>query len=332
MKCQVLVDWLTFSVKGKDPKKVIRDYLGMDPVLFQDTGYGLLGYNRVLRFSDICVCYEPRENDFFQGMGVCVSMSGNGCRAFESMSKLTFGGAKDKQGMESAAFSVLFQKLAADTAANVSRIDIACDDREGYLCMDDIVRKVQANEVNSRMTRRSVMVSFDGTRRSGSTVYIGAASSDFRIRIYDKALEQSADGHWVRVELVMRGRNANAFVTELTNAACVGKLAAQVVNDKFSFIDRDDSNITRCTVCGWWKNFVDELEAVRLVARCVVQHRIEQIDNWVEWQVGPSLAILLRSMGSLHILQLAQEAEERLSDKQRSLISDYRSLKAGCVS
>ena len=89
MKCQVLVDWLTFSVKAKDPKKVIRDYLGMDPDLFQDTGCGLLGYNRVLRFSDICVCYEPRENDFFQGMGVCVSMSGNGCRAFESMSKLS---------------------------------------------------------------------------------------------------------------------------------------------------------------------------------------------------------------------------------------------------
>ncbi len=72
MKCQVLVDWLTFSVKETDPAAVIRQYLGLDPVLFQDAGYGLLGYNRVLRFSDICVCYEPRENDFFRDMGVCV--------------------------------------------------------------------------------------------------------------------------------------------------------------------------------------------------------------------------------------------------------------------
>ena len=52
MKCQVLVDWLTFSVKEQDPAKVIREYLGLDPELFQDAGYGLLGYNRVLRFSD----------------------------------------------------------------------------------------------------------------------------------------------------------------------------------------------------------------------------------------------------------------------------------------
>ena len=76
MKCQVLVDWLTFSVKEKDPAIVIQEYLGMEPELFQDAGYGLLGYNRVLRFSDICVCHEPRENQHFKNMGVCVSMSG----------------------------------------------------------------------------------------------------------------------------------------------------------------------------------------------------------------------------------------------------------------
>ncbi len=327
MKCQVLVDWLTFSVKStEDPAEVIKKYLGMDPALFQDAGYGLLGYQRVLRFSDICVCYEPRENDYFKDMGVCVSMSGNGCRAFETMSKLTMQGAKDKQGMASIAFPVLFQLLASDESANISRIDIACDDREGYLCMDDIVRKVQDNEVNSRMTRRSVVVSYNGTQRSGSTVYIGAESSDFRVRIYDKALEQGTDGPWIRVELVMRAANANAFAAQLTNSESVGKLAAQVINDKFSFIDRDDSNITRCTVCAWWLKFVDELEAVRLVARSVAQHSVEQISSWVESQVGPSLAILFQTMGWPHVFEMAIEAKRRLSDKQRFLITDYNAL------
>ena len=327
MKCQVLIDWLTFTVKSeKDPAVVITKYLGMDPAVFQDPGYGLLGYQRVLRFSDICVCYEPRENDFFQDMGICVSMSGNGCRTFETMSKLTFEGAKDKQGMESVAFPVLFQLLASDTMANISRIDIACDDREGNLCMDDIVRKVQDNEVNSRMTKRSVVVSYNGTQRNGSTVYIGAESSDFRVRIYDKALEQGIDGHWIRVELVMRHKNANAFAAQLTNSETVGKLAAQVINDKLSFIDRDDSNITRCTVCGWWSKFVDELETVRLVAREVVQHTVDQIQNWVEAQVGPSLAVLFRTKGMACLFEVAKEACARLSDKQQYLIADYNAL------
>ncbi len=321
MKCQVLVDWLTFSVKEQDPAKVIREYLGLDPELFQDAGYGLLGYNRVLRFSDICVCYEPRENDFFRDMGVCVSMSGNGCRAFETMSKLTQAG-------QDSVFPTLFQLLAADETANVSRIDIACDDRKGFLNMEEIVEKVQANEINSRMTKRSVIVSFDGTQRSGSTIYLGAPSSDFRVRIYDKALEEGVDGHWIRVELVMRHKNAAAFVAQMNSAPSVGKLAAQVVNDKFSFIERDDSNITRCTVCGWWQSFVDELESVRLVARCVIQHSVERIENWIESQVGPSLAVILNTLGWPHLFELARAAAGRLSARQLSLISDYNALQA----
>lgn len=319
MKCQVLVDWLTFSVKEQDPAKVIREYLGLDPELFQDAGYGLLGYNRVLRFSDICVCYEPRENDFFRDMGVCVSMSGNGCRAFETMSKLTQAG-------QDSVFPTLFQLLAADETANVSRIDIACDDRKGFLNMEEIVEKVQANEINSRMTKRSVIVSFDGTQRSGSTIYLGAPSSDFRVRIYDKALEEGVDGHWIRVELVMRHKNAAAFVAQMNSAPSVGKLAAQVVNDKFSFIERDDSNIPRCTVCGWWQSFVDELESVRLVARCVIQHSVERIENWIESQVGPSLAVILNTLGWPHLFELARAAAGRLSARQLSLISDYNAL------
>ncbi len=326
MKCQVLIDWLTFSVKETDPNKVIEMYLGMDPALFQDTGYSLMGYNKVLRFSDILVCSDGREDDYFKDMGVCVSMSGNGCRTFETMSRLSLD-LKDKQGTRSVAFPALFQLLASDADANVSRIDIACDDRAGYLDMDNILTKTQANEINSRMTKRSTVISFDGTQRNGATAYLGAASSSFRVRIYDKALEQGEPGHWIRVELVMRSENAKAFVEQMTVSENVGKLAAQVINDKFSFIERDDSNITRCTICPWWKSFVDELESVRLVAREVIQHSVERIGNWVEAQVGPSLAILFQTMGWPYIFELAMDSARRLSDKQISLVSDYNSLR-----
>jgi len=170
------------------------------------------------------------------------------------------------------------------------------------------------------------VISFNGQERSGATAYLGAPSSSFRVRIYDKALEQGEPGHWVRVELVMRSKNANAFVEQMTTSENVGKLAAQVINDKFSFIDRDDSNITRCTVCPWWQSFVDELESVRLVAREVIQHTVEQIGSWVEAQVGPSLAILFQTMGWPYIFELAKDSARRLSDKQISLVTDYNSL------
>ncbi len=243
------------------------------------------------------------------------------------MSKLTFPGARDKQGTESVAFPVLFQLLVATEGANVSRIDIACDDHTGYLSMDQIIAKTRSGDINSRMLFRDVHESLKGKNKAGTTVYIGAESSAFRVRIYDKALEQGTDGHWVRVELVMRGKNSMAFVRNMTNSEDVGKLAAQVINDKFSFIERDDSNISRCTVCSWWTDFVDELDAVRLVARKVIQHSVERIGSWVEAQVGPSLAILLRTMGWPFLFELAQDAGRRLSDKQQSLIMDYNSLR-----
>ena len=112
----------------------------------------------------------------------------------------------------------------------------------------------------------------------------------------------------------------------MTTSENVGKLAAQVINDKFSFIIRDDTNITRCTVCPWWQAFVGELESVRLVARETVQHCVEHIANWVEAQVGPSLSILFQTMGWPRIFELAKDAAERLSDKQRFLIADYNAL------
>lgn len=101
--------------------------------------------------------------------------------------------------------------------------------------------------------------------------------------------EEGIDGHWLRVELVMRHKNSAAFVSQAVACESIGRLTAQVINDKFSFIERDDSNITRCTVCAWWLRFVDELESVRLVARCVIQHRVELIDDWVINQVGPEV-------------------------------------------
>lgn len=319
MKCEVLVDWLTFSVKTDNANEVIEEYLALDPDLFQDAP-GILGYEKTKTFNNIYVCYEGRENDYFHDMGVCVSMSGNGCRTFETMSKLL-------HQTESGPFPVLFGMLAGNPLVNVSRVDIACDDREGYLDMEQVIQKTQQNDINSRMTKRQVVVSFDGTERNGSSVYIGAPSSDFRIRIYDKALEQGESGHWVRVEMVMRGNNATGFVDQLIGVP-VGQLAAQVLNDKFSFIERDDSNISRCTVCSWWSTFVDDIESVCIFSRKVIQHAIEHVASWVESQVGPSLAMIAASLGLDHIIDIIHKGRLRLSDKQECLVNDYQAALA----
>lgn len=331
MKAEVLIDWLTFSVSTKrygenkshvdvsefTPQEVIKHFLGMDPFLFQETGAPLPGYACALSFNGIFVAYEPRENDHFKNMGICVSMSGNGCRTFESMS--TFGPVP---------FDSLSQLLADTPGSNVSRIDIACDDHSGVLDMDVMLEKVRLNNINSRMSKRRIVTGWDGLDKDGSTIYIGSEKSAFRLRVYDKALEQGTKEYWIRVEMVLREKQSNAFVAQMVQGVPVGQLAASVLNDKFSFIDRDDSNISRCTVCSWWSDFVGTLATLHLVTRPEPDHAVVRIDRWVYNQVAPSLAVLAETYGLGHVIEIAMTAYDRLSQKQRALIHDFRCLEA----
>ena len=329
MKAQISIDWCTFSVKDCPVDKVIRDYLGMDPAFFRDESFAIMGFQNMKVCNHIMVCYNPRENEFFKNQGVCVSMSGSGCRAFETLS--TFARGTDTHGMKNSAFPVLFSLLGAgihDKVCNVSRIDLACDDKAGSLDMETIVYKVQANEINSRIAKRTVMQQFDGKDRSGATVYLGSPSSDCRVRIYDKALEQCTDEHWIRCELVLRSKHAVNFVHAFNTADRVGTLAALIVNGKFSFIEMDDSNISRCSVCDWWAAFIDDLESLQLVSRETMQHSVERTVDWLRLQVSPSLAVVLKTFGFSALWEMAKEGEDRLSGSQLALIDDYNSLRA----
>ena len=330
MRAQVLIDWLTFTVSTKKyenasyvdvaeytPQEVISNFLKMDPALFVDTGFGLNGYQRVLSFGGIMVCYDPREDEHFHDMGVCVSMSGKGCRTFEALS-----------AHGELPFFVLANMLCDVPGSNVSRLDIACDDHDSFLDIDLIADKAEANDVNSRLQKRDIHRSFDGSSDTGTTVYFGAKSSSFRIRIYDKAAEQGVQGHWVRCEMVFRGKNSLSFFQHLADGRSVGELSAQVLNDKIKFIDRDDSNISRCSVCKWWSDFVDTILCLHLVSRPELSHSVDRIRSWLVDQVAPSMAVIVQTFGVERLVEIALSAKPRMSRQQRALVSEFRRMPA----
>lgn len=353
MKCEVLVDWFTFSVKVNNPNEVIRDWLGMDPNLFEDRSYGINGYLQSKCFSSIIVCYNGYNNDFFSrdDMGVCVSMSGDGCRTFERFSSLGFNGLFRKlyENMvdvrEDSGDVAELLKKSADCCCNISRIDVACDDKarddaSGQLDMDVIVDKaVFHHDFNSRMKKGTLFLGKDGDNWDGRSVYIGSKSSVFRMRIYDKALEQKEKGiwkesvkdHWVRVEMVMRDENARGFVAQAVQAESIGKLAAQVLNDKFKFIERDNKNISRCSVCDWWAAFVEEVEAVVIWSRSAIQHSVHRIDHWLRWQISSSMAVIVATLGYGWLRDIVVHGQGRLSPRQEALIRDFHAQKAATL-
>lgn len=347
---EVLVDWLTFTVQGEqNSETVIRDRLGMDPDLFQSAPSVLSGYAKEQRFSDIHVCYNgiDRVNPVtgevcFDSakMGICVSMSGNGCRTFENLSALKPENVEGQIENSSLPFQALFQDIAADEHIHATRLDVACDDKHGYLSKEALFEAYDeystATDINTRSTYWRWIEGRKGRNggSAGFTFYIGAPSSDFRLKFYDKAVEQTEKtgqeylGHWLRCEMKMKDKNADSFIQQAaTSGVSVGELAAEVLNDKVAFVELDDSNISRCTVCAWWSNFVSTVKSVVLVARETIQHPVERIALWVRRQMACSLRIIQATMGFFELGDIIKEADGRLSAKQRALIRDYNALR-----
>lgn len=336
-KANTSIDYFTVRYAYRhDPDEVIVRCLEMDPALFVQREYGTLpGYRKSMSFGDIVVCYDgiaahSKESGeqlrSADDMGVCVSMSGEGCRTFEHMSTL-----KLKEG---GAMAQLIQAVYLDPDAHATRVDLAMDDHSGLLDMDTIIEYSDNSQINSRIRKTRVVSDRDGRNDLGKTLYIGAPSSAFRVRIYDKAKEQYAPGEdgyskpWIRVEFVMRGKHADGFIAAFCNSDDLGKLAAGILNDHLRFIERDDSNITRCSTAQWWLDFLDCVEAVKLFFPEPIQHTIDRSIEWLTYQCSPSMATVLKAVGWVRFKQILDYGLEHMSAKHSAVLRDWEQRRA----
>ncbi|MCQ5129824.1 replication initiation factor domain-containing protein [Butyricicoccus faecihominis] len=338
MECKNLIDYLTIRWAGKsDPDEVVEQ-LGLDPALFEiRESSPLPGYRRSKVFGGIAVCYDssglfPDTKDSNHNskspeqMGVCVSMPGSGCRTFENMSVFRF--------KSEGAFAYLLQLVYLNPDINATRVDLAVDDHSGTLDMDTIIRYKSAQCIDSRITSFDVHISEKEGKCRGQTLYIGAPTSPFRIRIYDKAKEQFEPGEqgynepWVRVEMVMRGKLAQGFVAAYCNSDDLGQLASGILNDHIRFIERDDSNITRCSTAQFWLDFLQSVEAVKLLLPEPIQHTIERSKEWLMYQIAPSLAMYDQAFGTGGLIELLKFGRQRMSAKHRAILEDFEKRKA----
>lgn len=321
MKATALIDWFTFSVKGAvEPDQVIRDYLNIDADLFQDNCFGNFGYTRSKSLNGLMVYYAPAE-DRIGDMGVCVSMSGKGARTFE---------AHTRHKSKGTPFIALARMLHIDDKVNITRVDLALDDKAGLLDLEVIADAVRDGHINSRIRDRRCIEGYDVEKKAGMTIYLGAPQSEFRIRIYDKSKEQykpnepEYNQHWVRFEMVMRGDNANGFLNCLVNSENLGLLASGILNDKLSFIERDDSNISRCSFSPWWVKFLETLEAVDLVSKEEIQHSMERSIEWISRYIAPTLSLINDAKGYFMIREFLSIGAAKRTKQQAAMLEDYR--------
>lgn len=226
----ILYDWLSFTTKRSDPYDIV-DLLGMKDVPWETTK-GARGYKDRLYFNCISIHFNGRDD-----MGVWCELSGQGCRAFETLTALE------------RKWEDLFQVIM-ERGMNITRLDVAYDDHSGILDIDEIIQDTRKQEYVSRSDYWEIVES-----SKGQTVQYGSPQSDTLIRIYDKARERNcpAGEHWVRCELQLRRERAKAFMKlDLS----IGQSFFGVVINYLRFVEPApmDSNRWRWPIKPYWES------------------------------------------------------------------------------
>lgn len=239
-------------------------------------------------------------------MGVCLELTGQGCKELVQLT-----------ANDSIFYDILKNRVATKT--NLTRIDIAVDDHSGLLDLDTIAAKVEHGEIRTRLRAKTELRGLADTE--GHTIYIGAPSSNTRIRIYDKQAQMQTVSPWVRVEMVLRHGDAQRFQSLVLDSVPVDApnrnqeialLGVSVLRDKLAFIELVDANISRCPESPWWTEFLAGAQAVHLEGQPVEIPSLEQASAWMHKQAAPTLTLLYALLGNAWLEDLLLDGYQRM--------------------
>lgn len=264
-----LIDWLTVTFKDDTVNSIIA-MLGLDFDVFVEKQTFKNGYPLDTFFSNIHIWSGADDPQYYkdgynkQGkwitaemkarndMGVCLNMSGQGCRTFEEHSKVGW-------------FDLIKRILQHN--GHITRLDLAYDDHMGVI---DIYRFAHdIYDRNYRSKAKFAEVHWSDNQENdiqGMTVYVGKKSSDVLIRVYDKAAERGYDDqHWVRVELQLRDQRADEACRRLFQKESIGVVAAGILRNYLTIcIPTDDTNKSRWPTAYYWERVLGQMETIRL--------------------------------------------------------------------
>ena len=236
----ILFDWLTFTSKIDSPESIM-ELLGLADISWQKMEKGRNGYRQRWMFENISILFDGAE-----GMGVCVDMTGTGCRAFETYSTTSWDD--------------LFRAIYFyPEDYNITRLDMACDDHTGILDIERLQDDTDEHLYVSRSKKWMVQYGSEGT-----TIYHGSPKSNMYIRIYDKAAERNLENvHWIRVELQMRDEIASGFVDGLMIHP-VGVQFRGVLHNYLRYVvPEPDTNMSRWPMADYWSQLLEGVQRIR---------------------------------------------------------------------
>jgi len=341
-KMSCLVDWLSFTIQDNFKNtidSIITDILKIDKDKFIELKTGHYGYKSQRAYDQIRIF-----SDGHHGMGIHIQMSGSGCRLFEKEYPGTW---RD--------FLISIQ------GANISRLDLAIDEKDGLLDLDLMITKARSRECVSKFRffdyRCSWMTEF---KNEGSTLCCGSNTSDIKFRIYDKAFEQAikmecnvseksglkgksmqwaSENKWIRFEIQFRNEMALQMCNTLISSSDSEFFTstAGIIKDKLRFVEpsESDTNKRRWDESLFWSKFLEGVEKLKL-SRKPTKKTLEESLSHFEKQYAPSLAMYFTYFGGDidKILKIISNGQERMSIRHYEMLnscaSDCNDASQGC--
>ena len=296
MQSNILIDWLTFSSKIDDVHSIM-EFLGLTDCDWKENS-GRYYYGSCLRFGNINIYFDGLSDD----MGVCVEMSGQGCRDFE-----TFGTGDW--------FSIFQYYMQNRPQVNISRLDVAYDDFDRLLDLDKIIFDTFAENYVSRNKHWNVQ---KGSR--GATVEHGDRGGSMYIRIYDKKAERKRDDldYWARCELQLRDKLPGNFVEALlTGKDSIEILYFQVLNNYLRYVAPvdTDSNKRRWPTAEHWEKFLQTAERRSIFIAPGVDYNMLGLHRYVFNQAGNAIKTYIDIQGVDRFLEQLSQLKKSKNPK-----------------
>ena len=307
---RVLYDWLTFTTKIHDVTGII-DFLGLGDVSFKSFS-GRYGYSDRLSFEGINILYNGRDD-----MGVCVEMSGSGCRSWE-----TYG-----NGNYDMIFSEIIQGIDSKEM-NITRLDVAYDDFEGVLDLYYLMLAAQHGDYVSRLHDIEVIFSNHGC----SVNHGNRKQSNVFIRIYDKKMERNRDDidHWVRCEIKLKDVCARGF---LKLGGDIRRNYFDVLNNYLHYaVPSVDKNKSQLPMSPEWLRFIEGWETVSIFDKPGKDYNILSLDGYVRDQLSGALTTYIDTVGVDKFLANILEAREGkpLNPRYSAIKSENKTAENNC--
>lgn len=300
----IIYDYLTFTSKIHTVSDVV-ELLGLDNVKFENMN-GFYGYKDKLFFDNISIMYNGRP-----GMGVCVEMSGKGCRAFE-----TYG-----TGDYDSIFALILRHYSEDAdkrMMNITRLDIAYDDFSGVLDLPMLCRETQKLNFVSRFKDWQVIYG-----NKGIAVNHGSKCSNVFVRIYDKRLEQNMQtviSHWVRCELQLRKECASGY---LMLSGDINTRYFNVLNNYLRYVlEVVQSNPSMSETAPYWLKFLQCAESKAVFHKPAQNYSFDKLFDYVNGQLSGAIQTYIDILGVEQFLK-----DINHSRKDKVLNPKYTSLK-----